>query len=155
MLYDIISGDESIYVSYEVAQLLKLLGYNELCSGYYHYYGDNEDDLWHSRFSFELCNERNFDPSSNFWRIGAPTVTEANQWILDHYSCYCVVIETSKGLCGEMWKSDNPPQILYKSEKTFSDREDALNHILEKLCNYCIDKEWWYSSSHLQGRRKI
>lgn len=69
------------YVSLQVAKLLKEKGYNEYCGAYYHC---NYDDMTEEE-CFEVAPDYDFRNSSNIYRIAAPTLYEAQQWLWNVY----------------------------------------------------------------------
>ena len=70
------------YCDYDTCVALKELGYDELCEGYYHI-TDDED---YNQLSFEWCCGCDFQNSLNRWRVGAPTLYEAQKWLREEKS---------------------------------------------------------------------
>lgn len=122
------------YVSLEVAKLLKEKGYDEYCEAYYHLY-------WMGEFteeeSFEISPSKNFKNSNNVYRVGAPTLYEAQKWLRNIHGIYIDILYYN----GDYYMYDiltipkhdliglsDRPYIQYKSY------EEALNAgILEAL----------------------
>lgn len=65
------------YVSLEVAKMLKEKGFNEYCGAYYHL---NWDDMTEEE-RFEIAPSHNFRNRNNGYRVGAPTLYEAQKWL--------------------------------------------------------------------------
>lgn len=65
------------YVSLEVAKMLKEKGFNEYCGAYYHL---NWDDMTEEE-RFEIAPSHNFRNRNNGYRVGVPTLYEAQKWL--------------------------------------------------------------------------
>lgn len=65
------------YVSLEVAKLLKEKGFNEYCGAYYHLNLENMTE----EECFEVAPNKDFKNKDNGYRVGAPTLYEAQKWI--------------------------------------------------------------------------
>lgn len=75
------------YVSLEVAKLLKEKGFNEYCGAYYHL---NWEDMTEEE-CFEVASIHVFRNSNNRYRIGAPTLYEAQKWLREDGLIHIVV----------------------------------------------------------------
>lgn len=76
------------YVSLEVAKMLKEKGFDEYCGAYYHLYWMNE---YTEDESFEISSSNDFKNSNNVYRIGAPTLYEAQKWLREKHNIHLVV----------------------------------------------------------------
>lgn len=65
------------YVSIEVAKLLKEKGFNEYCGAYYHLNWDEATE----EECFEIAPNNDFRNKDNGYRVGAPTLYEAQKWL--------------------------------------------------------------------------
>lgn len=65
------------YVSLEVAKRLKEKGFNEYCGAYYHL---NWDDMTEEE-CFEYAPNHDFRNKDNGYRVGSPTLYEAQKWL--------------------------------------------------------------------------
>lgn len=65
------------YVSFEVAKMLKEKGFNEYCGAYYHL---NWDDMTEEE-CFEYAPNHDFRNKDNGYRVGSPTLYEAQKWL--------------------------------------------------------------------------
>lgn len=77
------------YVSLEVAKLLKEKGYNEYCAAYYHLNWENMTE----EECFEVAPNHDFRNKDNGYRVGAPTLYEAQKWLRNKYNIH-IIVET-------------------------------------------------------------
>lgn len=65
------------YVSLEVAKLLKEKGFDEYCEAYYHLCQNDATE----EECFEIAPNKDFKNSNNKFRVGAPSLYEAQKWL--------------------------------------------------------------------------
>lgn len=134
------------YVSIEEAKLLREKGFNEFCGAYYHLSWGNEateDEC------FEVAPSYDFKNSDNTYRVGAPTLYEAQQWLWNKYKLLVTAfLEAPFGkpynfiYCIQDAKNsvDNNGTII--SDESFDSLQKALNAgLLEALKNIDDEKE--------------
>ena len=99
---------EKDFCDYDTCVALKKLGYDELCDGYYHLTDDEEYD----QLSFNWCYGRDFQNSLNRWRVGVPTLSEAQDWLKENYNQNIEVRLCGLGYQYEVWTSERffPPR---------------------------------------------
>lgn len=132
------------YVSLEVAKLLKEKRFNEYCGAYYHL---NWEDMTEEE-CFEVAPNHDFRNKDNGYRVGAPTLYEAQKWLRETH-----LIHIDVGMCGdystdadgnkaaewEFWTFDmyyttNFTNHIYNCKGEYNTYEEALNAgILEAL----------------------
>lgn len=92
------------YVSFEVAKLLKEKGYDEYCEGYFHL---NTEEATEEE-CFEMAPGQDFRNRDNRYRVGAPTLYEAQKWLrkkhhihividFNGYGWYCRIYDITSG----------------------------------------------------------
>lgn len=127
------------YVSLEVANLLKEKGFNEYCGAYYHL---NWEDMTEEE-RFEAAPSHDFRNKDNGYRVGAPTLYEAQKWIREkhdihivissHYSHMYEVIEYEY-MIATYFDFLEKPFKWRKSKEYYEKYEQCLNNgILEAL----------------------
>lgn len=124
------------YVSLEVAKLLKEKGFDECCGAYYHC---NWDEMTEEE-CFEVALIHVFRNSNNRYRIGAPTLYEAQKWLRNNHG---IAVNTynrvsTKGISWsyEFNKIETCKSIIDRNSSFigFDTYEEALNEgILEAL----------------------
>lgn len=122
------------YVSLEVAKLLKEKGFDNLCEAYYHLYWDKD---FTEEECFEIATDKDFKNSNNKYRVGAPTLYEAQKWLRNARRLH---IEISY-MYGDYWLYDIltiPTHDLIglsdRDNVKYTSYEEALNAgILETL----------------------
>lgn len=72
------------YVSLETAKILKEKGFDEYCGAYYHL---NCDDMTEDE-CFEVATDNDFKNSNNVYRVGAPTLYEAQKWLWENHKMF-------------------------------------------------------------------
>ena len=122
------------FVPLEVAKLLKEKGFNEYCGAYYHL---NWDDMTEEE-CFEIASDHDFKNGNNEYRVGAPTLYEAQKWLREEHNihiridcwgendwCY-ILYEFTKGSVHKV--------VNYSYQCYYNSYEDALKDgILEAL----------------------
>lgn len=73
--------DKEDYVSLKVAKLLKEKGFDEYCEAYYHLCCDDATE----EECFEKSSDKDFKNSNNKFRVGSPTLYEAQKWLRDKH----------------------------------------------------------------------
>ena len=128
------------YVSYAVSDLMAKNGFDEYCDAYYHLH--NNKELSEEEY-FEIAPDKDFKNSNNKFRIGAPTLYEAQKWLREKYK-----IEVSAAYCrnrisyyywyGRISCDDMEVRFGYN----FSSYEEALNKgIFEALMYLFMTKQ--------------
>lgn len=122
------------YVSLEVAKMLKEKGFNEYCGAYYHL---NWEDMTEEE-CFEVAPNYDFRNKDNGYRVGAPTLYEAQKWLRQKHNihldvrciCYCKPLNRYDYSC-EIFSFSNRE---YSDTQIYHKYEEALNAgILEAL----------------------
>ena len=114
--------NENLYVSLEVARLLKEKGYNEKCITYYQ---DNCREIYYS-----FCGERNSDWEERC--VSAPSKAEVINWLESKGMCIVVIRRTINNEVGWCYAIYNQTEIT-SGFKTRSEAEDAA--IIDALEN--------------------
>ncbi len=121
------------FVSLECAKLLKEKGFDEPCCGYYHLCNNDEFD---EEDSFELAPNGDFQNSLNNYRVGAPTLSEAQKWLRHTHNIHISVVCTAAhcwAFIGIKYTDLGHDFIAVSDEEIFS-YESALNAgIIEAL----------------------
>lgn len=79
------------YVSLETAKKLKEKGFNEYCEAYYHLNTDKDST---EEECFGIAPSKDFKNSNNKYRVGAPTLYQAQNWLIERG--YFVQVEAQK-----------------------------------------------------------
>lgn len=79
------------YVSLETAKKLKEKGFNEYCEAYYHLNTDKDST---EEECFEIAPNKDFKNSNNKYRVGAPTLYKAQNWLIERG--YFIQVEAHK-----------------------------------------------------------
>lgn len=74
--------DKEDYVSLKVAKLLKEKGFDEYCEAYYHLCCDDATE----EECFEKSSDKDFKNCNNKFRVGSPTLYEAQKWLRKTYN---------------------------------------------------------------------
>lgn len=122
------------YVSLECAKLLEEKGFNEYCGAYYHL---NWDDMTEEE-CFEIAPNHDFRNKDNGYRVGVPTLYEAQKWLREKHNihidvrctAYCKPLNRCDYMCEVFALSDH----IFCDTKVFHKYEEALNEgILKAL----------------------
>lgn len=116
------------YVSLEVAKLLKEKGFDECCGAYYHC---NWDEMTEEE-CFEVAPIHVFRNSNNRYRIGAPTLYEAQKWLREEHLLYVDV--------QAYYTSYEVDENDYRDQERlweYSIWEDATYEVYEKVKSKC------------------
>lgn len=84
--------DKEDYVSLKVAKLLKEKGFDEYCEAYYHLCCDDATE----EECFEKSSDKDFKNSNNKFRVGSPTLYEAQKWLRSVKGLHAEVIYMSE-----------------------------------------------------------
>lgn len=124
------------YVSLDVAKKLKEKGFNECCGAYYHL---NWDDMTEEE-CFEIASEQNFKNSNNVYRVGAPTLHDAQKWLRTSKKIH---VNADYEVYREKWffslcliNPDKFNQFEDMSESNYNSYEEALNAGILEALNY-------------------
>lgn len=124
-----------------MAKILKEKGFNEYCDAYYHLYWMKEctEDE-----SFEISSSKCFKNSNNVYRVGAPTLYEAQKWLRNEHGIYVTIISSP---ITWLYKNNDGSYITHFPVITYRDTEGKIkmsyhqgmnDSEYEKAFNYAI-----------------
>lgn len=123
------------YVSLEVAKLLKEKGFNEYCGAYYHL---NWEDMTEEE-CFEVAPNHDFRNKDNGYRVGAPTLYQAQQYLWSEHKLLVTAFldEPFAEPYQFLWsiqdankEIDNYGNVI--SKEKYSTYQEALNAVILK-----------------------